>query len=132
MRCVCAEHPVNSVPSRGSQAYQQKQTLMNDCDCLKAVFFDLDDTLVATSEHDERAFSAAVDLAASRSHEGVVVDRERLLADFKSTFKITPWDPEYQVDVTEWRARLWKQALKKQNVPDAAALGSALQVCTTR
>jgi FMN phosphatase YigB (HAD superfamily) len=91
---------------------------------LKAVFLDLDDTLVATSVHDVRAFAAVTALAASRSPG---VDQSQLLAEFKGEFKRVPWDPDYKVEVTAWRGGLWAQALEKQGVADAAALGDELQ-----
>lgn len=91
---------------------------------LKAAFFDLDDTLVATSVHDVRAFAAVTALAAERS---AGVDQAKLLADFKDEFRRVPWDPEYKVEVTEWRAGLWAGALEKQGVADAASLGKELQ-----
>ena len=96
---------------------------------LKAVFLDLDDTLVATSVHDVRAFAAVTALAAQRS---AGVDQEKLLADFKAEFKRVPWDPDYKVEVTEWRASLWAQALEKQGVSDATALGADLQARRSR
>ena len=94
---------------------------------LKAVFLDLDDTLVATSVHDVRAFAAVTALASERTRSSGPVDQDKLLADFKAEFKRVPWDPDYKVEVTEWRAGLWAQALDKQNIPDAASLGAELQ-----
>jgi FMN phosphatase YigB (HAD superfamily) len=91
---------------------------------LKAVFLDLDDTLVATSVHDMRAFAATTALAAKRS---AGVDQGTLLADFKAAFTRVPWDPEYKVEVTSWRGGLWARALEKQGVAAAASLGDELQ-----
>lgn len=91
---------------------------------LKAVFLDLDDTLVATSVHDVRAFAAVTALAAERS---AGVNQDELLKDFKANFKRVPWDPDYKVEVTKWRAGLWAQALEKQMIPDAISLGDELQ-----
>ena len=61
---------------------------------LRAVFLDLDDTLVATSEHDVRAFSHAATVADERAGP---LDRERLVADVRAGIKRAPWDPEYVV-----------------------------------
>lgn len=41
-----------------------------------------------------------------------------LLAAFKKRFKATPWDVEYKVEVTQWRARMWHEALQEQKVED--------------
>jgi len=75
---------------------------------VRAVFFDLDDTLVATSEHDKRAFAAVVERAVEAEP---AVDGSALVGAFKARFGRVPWDPEYQVEVAEWRAGLWAQAL---------------------
>ena len=95
---------------------------------LRAVFLDLDDTLVATSEHDVRAFSHAATVADERAGP---LDRERLVADVRAGIKRAPWDPEYVVEVTEWRAALWASALENQGISagtgGALALGAELQ-----
>ena len=92
---------------------------------LKAVFFDLDDTLVATSEIDTRAYDAIGKLA-SRMAPSVNVDR--LLSDFKKELQAAPNDPNFVVDVTAWRASFWTYSLQKQMVSQAASLGPKLQV----
>eukprot|EP00898_Chlorokybus_atmophyticus_P005687 jgi/Chlat1/6119/Chrsp409S00878 len=71
---------------------------------LRAVFFDLDDTLVDTSTCDKVAHAAVVKLAAGG------VDGTKL------------------VHVTEWRAQLWLAALREQGVDDAK-LAAELQSC---
>ena len=95
---------------------------------LRAVFLDLDDTLVATSEHDVRAFTHAASVADERAGP---LDRERLVADVRAGIKRAPWDPEYKVEVTEWRAALWASALENQGLAAGAggalALGAELQ-----
>ena len=95
---------------------------------LRAVFLDLDDTLVATSEHDVRAFNHAASVADERAGP---LDRERLVADVRAGIKRAPWDPEYKVEVTEWRAALWASALENQGLAaragGALALGAELQ-----
>ncbi|MDA9080167.1 hypothetical protein N9M16_01905 [Candidatus Dependentiae bacterium] len=94
---------------------------------MKAIFFDLDDTLVLTSEIDIGAHHIVGEVASILS-PGIVV--ERLVADFKEEFQREPWDPEYIVEVNEWRARLWARALTRQSVSHAASLGIVLQVCS--
>lgn len=93
---------------------------------LKAVFFDLDDTLVPTSECDKHGLSAASTLAGLRT-EGSI-DEVKLIEDFKRFLKRTPWDVERKVNISSWRAGLWEHALEKQNIPDAKLLSEELQV----
>jgi N-acylneuraminate-9-phosphatase len=96
---------------------------------LKAVFLDLDDTLVATSAHDARAFAHAAALAERRC--AVALDLDRLVGDVREQIRSAPWDPEYEVEVTAWRAAMWRRALENQGVADsadgAAKLGDELQ-----
>lgn len=80
---------------------------------LKAVFFDMDDTLVLTSACDELAFVEVGKLATTLC-AGVSV--EDLVSGFKRGMKATPWDVEYKIHVDEWRAGLWKAALVEQNL----------------
>lgn len=82
---------------------------------LKAIFFDLDDTLVLTSLHDERAY-AAVSREAERECSKIKV--ADLISDFKKCLKQSPWDPGYptneEISVTEHRGRLWATVLQMQ------------------
>ena len=59
------------------------------------------------------------------------LDRERLVADVRAGIKRAPWDPEYVVEVTEWRAALWASALENAGISagtgGALALGAELQ-----
>ena len=95
----------------------------------KAVFLDFDDTLVATSAHDARAFAHAAALAERRC--AVALDLDRLVGDVREQIRSAPWDPEYEVEVTAWRAAMWRRALENQGVADgadgAAKLGDELQ-----
>mmetsp|Transcript_9658 Transcript_9658/g.11204 ORF Transcript_9658/g.11204 Transcript_9658/m.11204 type:complete len:287 (-) Transcript_9658:62-922(-) len=95
-----------------------------------SIFFDLDDTLVYTSDQDKRAHEAVCKLAASRYAS---LDTQAMLAGFKKRFSKDPWDKAYKVEVTAWRAGLWSQALQEQGVSDEA-LAADLQTCfdTTR
>ena len=92
---------------------------------LKAVFFDLDDTLVATSEIDRRVYAVVGELAL-RLAPGIVVGD--LLADFKRYLQRAPHGPEHVVNITKWRAALWTRALQKQSNSGATLLGTTLQV----
>ena len=92
---------------------------------LKAVFFDLDDTLVPTSEIDMYAYAAVGELASSLAPG---MDVKKLLDDFKEKCRVKPWDPEHVVNVTEWRASLWVQSLQLQAISNATSLGPMFQV----
>jgi len=74
---------------------------------LRAIFFDMDDTLVATSEHDKSGFKACADLAAAKAPG---LDRDSLLASYKKRLTAAPWDPEDKVPLAEWRSRHWSSA----------------------
>ncbi len=78
---------------------------------LKAVFFDMDDTLVLTSDCDELAF---VEVSAQASQLSPGVDEAALVAAFKRGMKATPWDKAHEVQVDEWRAGLWNAGLEEQ------------------
>lgn len=82
---------------------------------LKAVFFDLDDTLVSTSKHDERAYAAVREEAERQCKKAKASE---LISDYKACLKQQPWDPGYPeaeaVSVTEHRAKLWAAALQMQ------------------
>merc|ERR1711964_727183 len=84
-----------------------------DAMALKAVFFDLDDTLASTSLHDERAYAAVCDEAERKCKK---VKASDLVSDYKACLKKQPWDPGYpaaeEVRVTEHRARLWAAVLQ--------------------
>ena len=93
---------------------------------LKAVFFDLDDTLVPTGHIDRRAYAKAIKIATMRS--ACALDENKFLADYTQWFKDAPWDPEHKVEVTEWRANLWCRALQAQKIPNSESLSAELQV----
>lgn len=61
---------------------------------IKSVFFDMDDTLVLTSDCDELAFVQVSQLAKKRVSG---VNTEELIAGFKAGMKEKPWDKEYKV-----------------------------------
>jgi len=78
---------------------------------VKAVFFDMDDTLVLTSKCDELAF-VEVGKLATELIPGV--DVAALISGFRKGMKETPWDKEHKVHVDEWRAGLWHASLVAQ------------------
>ncbi|KAK9815634.1 hypothetical protein WJX72_007201 [[Myrmecia] bisecta] len=82
---------------------------------LKAVFFDLDDTLVLTQDADLQAYAAVAELTHQLLPQ---VDVDRLIDDWRIEFVSSPWDPTHQVDVHIWRTALWCKALQKQGVAD--------------
>ena len=98
---------------------------------LKAVFFDLDDTLVPTSVYDVRAYADVKTsvLAWVGEEKFQSLDVDKLVADFKEKFVKAPWDPEYKTDVFTWRSRVWEHALKLQNVENAEEVGVKCQKC---
>lgn len=92
------------------------------------IFFDLDDTLVLTSDHDKPSFAAACALATERKP---AIDDVAMLAAFKKRFSATPWDPDYKVEVTQWRANLWNEAMQEQGLADPD-LALEIQKCFDR
>ncbi|BBN08911.1 putative hydrolase of the HAD superfamily [Marchantia polymorpha subsp. ruderalis] len=95
---------------------------------LGGVFFDLDDTLVLTHEADSVAHSAVLELVAAKYPK---VARSVVLRSFIKKFVAQAWDPENKVDVTEWRATLWHQALQEQGVVNME-LAREMQSCFDR
>lgn len=99
---------------------------------LRAVFFDLDDTLALTSKHDARAFDV-VEQEISKTCANA--DAAKVIADFKVKLKKQPWDPGYpdeSVPVDKHRASLWAAALGMQGEQigvsvDLDMLGARLQ-----
>ncbi|KAI5056576.1 hypothetical protein GOP47_0028394 [Adiantum capillus-veneris] len=92
---------------------------------VKAVFFDMDDTLVPSHAADTCAFLAVARLLASRAPH---VDHQAVIDKFLLLFFAQPWDPHHQIDVTEWRSQLWNRALLCQNVEDMD-LARDMQTC---
>lgn len=92
---------------------------------IKAVFFDLDDTLVLTSVADKKAFIKVTELAKAKH---AAIDESALLAAFKKRFKATPWDVTHKVEVTQWRAGMWLESLQEQSV-DNKECANAMQKC---
>lgn len=97
---------------------------------LKAVFFDLDDTLVPTRDCDARAYQQVGALAKERLRSQINV--VKLVEDFRTRFERSPWSPDINVDIDEWRGRLWTSALHGQAVENPAALGRELHEAFNR
>lgn len=85
----------------------------------KAVLFDLDDTLVATTRIDRLAVDSAARLAASRA-EGLVA--EDVAKAFVVGLATTPFPPVTapRPSVEEWRTALWAKALGVDEGGDAS------------
>ncbi|KAI3437732.1 hypothetical protein D9Q98_000180 [Chlorella vulgaris] len=93
---------------------------------VKAVFFDLDDTLVLTEDADKEAFCRVAALAEELLPPGT--SGKQLIDDWRPLFHASPWCPEGKVEVEAWRAQLWLQAMARQGHEDAAA-ATLLQQC---
>lgn len=92
---------------------------------LKAVFFDLDDTLVLTEDADRAAFKCVASLAEELLPG---VSGRQLVNDWRPLFHSSPWCPEGKVDVEVWRTRHWQQAMARQGHNNAIA-AAELQHC---
>ena len=72
----------------------------------RAVIFDLDDTLVATSQIDRRAILDAASLATADC------DAEEVANRFAALLKAEPFPPsDSELDVPTWRTQLWSRSL---------------------
>mmetsp|Transcript_15179 Transcript_15179/g.45770 ORF Transcript_15179/g.45770 Transcript_15179/m.45770 type:complete len:255 (+) Transcript_15179:230-994(+) len=90
---------------------------------IKAVFFDLDDTLLQTTEADNMALQ---EVAAKLKETHPHVSWADLHKAWAAAFKQSPWDTNHEVPVEVWRGRLWAKALEQQGVVDGG-LGNTLQ-----
>lgn len=94
---------------------------------IRAVFFDLDDTLLQTTDADN---SAMEEVATKLAETHPKISWTGVHSAWATAFKEAPWDSTYQVPVEEWRAGLWSRALADHGVNDDA-LGTTLQSCFT-
>lgn len=62
---------------------------------IKAVLFDLDDTLVLTHTADKAAHQAVMELLSRREHP--FLDQQAIIDAFVKGFINQPWDPNHQV-----------------------------------
>ena len=79
---------------------------------LKAIFFDLDDTLIETSKADSLAFEAVKqllirDLNLTHHMADVVISNLRV------ALSTNPWDPTDEKHVWSWRQELWQRVLER-------------------
>ena len=79
---------------------------------LKAIFFDLDDTLIETSKAESLAFEAVKqllirDLNLTHHMADVVISNLRV------ALSTNPWDPTDEKHVWSWRQELWQRVLER-------------------
>jgi FMN phosphatase YigB (HAD superfamily) len=80
---------------------------------IKAIFFDLDHTLVDCESADLRTYEIISRIARSTVFD---IHTPALIHDFRQFLIETPFDPEEIINVHEWRTRLWQNALARQNI----------------
>jgi N-acylneuraminate-9-phosphatase len=80
---------------------------------IKAIFFDLDHTLVDCESADWRTYEILSKLARSSVFD---IKTPALIHAFRKLLIETPFDPQGIIDVHVWRTGLWKKALAIQNV----------------
>jgi len=108
-----ARFPSAPRPIRASRLVYASATMPTQA--IKAIFWDLDDTLVMTSDHMKSAYAKAAEYAVSKNRK---VDGDRLTASFVKQLGATPWDKEYKVPVFQWRVGFWENGLKEQGIRD--------------
>ena len=80
---------------------------------IKAIFFDLDNTLCNCIEADDKTFKL-VETLALENEPGI--NTESLKNSFFKILGQIPFDPEGIIPVTKWREKIWQQALMAQNI----------------
>jgi len=80
---------------------------------IKAIFFDLDHTLVDCESADLRTYEIISKIARSTVFD---IHTPALIHDFRQLLGKAPFDPQDKIDVLEWRTDLWKKALAIQNI----------------
>jgi len=80
---------------------------------IKAIFFDLDHTLVDCESADLQTYEIVSKIARSTVFK---IHTPSLIHDFRKLFNEIPFDPEGIIDVHVWRVGLWKKALAIQNI----------------
>jgi len=82
---------------------------------IKAIFFDLDNTLVDCATADTRTY----EIIAFLSHQNNSrINTPQLIKDFKELFTNIPFDPNGQIPFYPWRTILWQKALAAQEMDD--------------
>ncbi|KPA15328.1 N-acylneuraminate-9-phosphatase [Candidatus Magnetomorum sp. HK-1] len=82
---------------------------------LKAIFFDLDNTLVDCSTADIRTYEILASIARDKVRG---INSPALINHFQKQLINVPFDPEKQIPVHPWRTILWTKALKSENIDD--------------
>lgn len=80
---------------------------------VKAIFFDLDHTLVDCETADLRTYEIIAQIARSTVFD---MYTPALIHDFRQLLVAAPFDPQGIIDVHTWRTGLWKKALAIQNI----------------
>jgi N-acylneuraminate-9-phosphatase len=80
---------------------------------IKAIFFDLDHTLVDCDTADLRTYEIVSKIARSTVFD---IQTPALIDEFRKLLIQTPFDPKGVINVHEWRTGLWKKALTLQNI----------------
>jgi len=80
---------------------------------IKAIFFDLDHTLVDCESADLRTYEILSKLARSCVFD---IQTPALIHEFRKFLIETPFDPQGIIDVHVWRTGLWKKALAIQDI----------------
>ncbi|MBF0453091.1 MAG: HAD-IA family hydrolase [Candidatus Magnetomorum sp.] len=82
---------------------------------LKAIFFDLDNTLVDCRTADIRTYEILSILARKKQ---VNINTPQLIQCFQHLLIDVPFDPEGIIPVHPWRTGLWEKALHNQEIDD--------------
>jgi len=80
---------------------------------IKAIFFDLDHTLVDCESADLKTYEIVSKIARSTVAH---IHTPALIHEFRKLLGDVPFDPQGIIDVHAWRTGLWKKALAFQNI----------------
>jgi len=80
---------------------------------IKAIFFDLDHTLVDCESADLKTYEIISKIARSTVFD---IHTPALIHEFRRLLVQMPFDPEGVINVHEWRTGLWQKALAFQNI----------------
>jgi len=82
---------------------------------IKAIFFDLDNTLCNCTLADQKTYELIVPIV--HKHYPAI-HTTQLVSDYQLLIHQEPFAPNNQPPVREWRIQLWDKALQKQGVED--------------
>jgi N-acylneuraminate-9-phosphatase len=80
---------------------------------IKAIFFDLDHTLIDCESADLKTYEIVSQIARSTA---VTIHTPALIHEFRKLLGDIPFDPEGIIDVHTWRTGLWQKALAIQGI----------------